>query len=173
MNCFYTVFTDSLCWLKVVLVRDLSTLSFLLVLAFMLFMYWVKVMHVSSVMPRSCECLSNRSSRFMGVIWECVCDSCLSGVKSVIVNFVGDADILFFVSHRSNECMYFWKMFAACCVLRCCEVIAISSAQVRVVTFGGGFGRSWRKRLNRNRDKTKPWGSPFARILIFYLDSLF
>jgi len=37
------------------------------------------------------------------VNFGCVCDSCLSGVKSMIVDFVGDADIPFCVSYRNHK----------------------------------------------------------------------
>jgi len=39
-----------------------------------------------------------------------------------------------------------------------------------MVTFGGGFGRSWRKRLKREGDRTEPWGTPFVSILNFDLE---
>jgi len=119
---------DSFCWPKVVFVRDFNALSFLLALAFMLFMYWVKVMCVSSVRPRSFGYFSNESNWLKSVTLGYVYDSCLSGVKSVIIDFVGDADILFCTSHRFNECMYYCRVFAASYVLGYCEAIDRSSA---------------------------------------------
>jgi len=68
--------------------------------------------------------------------------------------------------------MHCWRIFTACYVCGCCEAIAKSYAKVRVATFSGGFGRSWRKRSKRYGDKilNLVWSLVFGfRIVYIYI----
>lgn len=114
INCLYMKVRVSFCCPKEVPVSVLSTFSFVCTFFVMFFMWGVKLMCVSYVMPSIVGVLLRGRRWLKSVMCGWRLDSRLSGVRSVVDDFSADAVIRLFVSHCSRSVMY-------CC--NCCVAV--------------------------------------------------